>query len=221
VQEVSRSLVRKGILFVLIGPTGSGKSTFCERLVSEFPEGIQFSHSATSRPPRASETSGKTYIFMSREEFIARRERGEFFEWEEIHGNLYGTLQESLIRGIESGKDLLFQIDIRGALNFKRQFPENTVIVFLMPPSFDELNKRLQTRGTVDPLELQRRFSTARSEYQALLHLHGDVGMIDYLVVNRELESTYEQVRAIVLAERARYLRMDRSSVEQFCEVIP
>lgn len=217
----NRDLIRKGILFVLIGPTGSGKSTFCERLVGEFSDSLQFSNSATSRPPRANEVGGKTYNFMSREEFIARRERGEFFEWEEIHGNLYGTLQQSLIQGIESGKDLLFQIDIRGALNFKRQFPDNTVVVFLLPPSFDELQKRLRVRGTVEEDELKRRFETACSEYQALLRLHGDGEMIDYLIVNRELESTYEQVRSIVVAERARYLRINKESAEQFCEVTP
>ncbi len=219
--SVHKSLVRKGILFVLIGPTGSGKSTFCERLVAEFPEGLRYSTSATSRPPRSNEASGKSYHFMTREEFLSRRERGEFFEWEEIHGNLYGTLQASLIQGIESGKDLLFQIDVRGALNFKRQFPDNAVTIFLVPPSFQELRNRLEARGTVDPAELQRRFTTARSEYEALLTLHGAGTMIDYLIVNQELESTYEQVRAVVLAERSRYQRIDKESVMQFCEVTP
>ncbi len=219
VSEVQTSLIRKGILFILIGPTGSGKSTFCERLVAEFSEGLQYSTSATSRLPRANEAKEKSYHFMTREDFISRRERGEFFEWEEIHGNLYGTLQANLIQGIESGKDLLFQIDVRGALNFKRQFPENAVTVFLVPPSFQELRNRLEARGTVDPAELQRRFVTAKSEYDALLRLHGQGSMIDYLVVNRELESTYKQVRAIVIAERARYQRIDKDSVRQFCEV--
>jgi len=215
----NRKLVRKGILFILMGPTGSGKSTFCDRLVSEFPGALQYSVSATSRPPRATEASGSSYHFMSREEFILRRERGEFFEWEEIHGNLYGTLHDNLIKGIESGKDLVFQIDIRGALNFKRQFPDNAVTVFIVPPSFEELKERLEGRGTVDPQEQKRRFETARSEYQSLLRLHGDRSTIDYLVVNRDLDSTYDQVRSIVMAERARYLRIDKESVEQFCEV--
>ena len=215
----NRKLVRKGILFVLMGPTGSGKSTFCDRLVAEFPEALRYSVSATSRPPRPNEATGSSYHFMSREEFLARRERGEFFEWEEIHGNLYGTLQDSLIKGIDSGKDLVFQIDIRGALNFKRQFPDNAVTIFIVPPSFEELKKRLEARGTVDPHEQKRRFDTAHSEYQSLLRLHGDRSTIDYLVVNRDLESTYDQVRAIVMAERARYLRIDKDSVEQFCEV--
>jgi guanylate kinase len=156
---------------------------------------------------------------MTREEFIARREQGEFFEWEETHGNLYGTLNASLLHGIESGKDLLFQIDIRGALNFKRQFPENAVTIFTVPPSFAELKQRLAIRGTVESVELQRRFSTAQEEYKMLLQLHRDMGKIDYLVVNRDLDSTYDQVRAIVVAERARYHRMDKDSVEQFCEV--
>ena len=215
----ARNLTRKGILFVIMGPAGSGKSTFCERLIKEFPEALQYSTSVTSRPPRPTEVPGKSYHFISREEFVSRRERGEFFEWEETHGNLYGTPQASLIQGIESGKDLLFQIDIRGALNFKRQFPENAVTIFTVPPSFAELKQRLLARGTVDPKELQRRFSTAQDEYTTLLNLHGTIGQIDYLVVNRDLDSTYDQVRAIVIAERARYHRMDKDSVEQFCEV--
>jgi guanylate kinase len=215
----ARNITRKGILFVIMGPAGSGKSTFCDRLVKEFPEALQYSTSVTSRPPRPNEVPGKSYHFISREEFISRREKGEFFEWEETHGNLYGTPQSSLIKGIESGKDLLFQIDIRGALNFKRQFPENAVTIFTVPPSFAELKQRLLARGTVDPAELKRRFSTAQEEYRTLLKLHGAIGQIDYLVVNRDLDSTYEQVRAIVVAERAKYHRMDKDSVEQFCEV--
>jgi guanylate kinase len=214
-----RRLVRKGILFIIIGPAGSGKSTVCDRLVTEFPDSLQYSTSATSREPRPGEVPGKSYHFMTREEFFAKRERGEFFEWEETHGNLYGTLKENLIRGIDTGKDLLFQIDIRGALNFKRQFPENAVTVFMLPPSFADMNIRLKSRGTTDPSELMRRFATARSEYQALLDVHGVPGAIDYIVVNGDLDSTYSHVRAVVMAERLRYLRVEKDSVKQFCEV--
>lgn len=216
---MSRQLTRKGILFVLIGPAGSGKSTLCERLVAEFPQALRYSISATTRPPRANEVHGKSYHFMLREDFVARRNRGEFFEWEETHGNLYGTLQSSLLEGISSGKDLLFQIDIRGALNFKKQFPENAVTIFLLPPSFATLKDRLKGRGTGDQEELERRFLTARQEYDALLKLHGDISGIDYVVVNNERDVTYDQVRSIVLAERARYHRIDKESVQQFCEV--
>jgi guanylate kinase len=132
---------------------------------------------------------------------------------------LYGTLSESLLQGINSGKDLLFQIDIRGALNFKSAFPDNTVTVFILPPSFAALKERLTHRGTTDGAELARRFETAQEEYQSLLALSNDPNKVDYLVVNRNLDETYEQIKSVVIAERARYLRMDLSSVEQFCEI--
>jgi len=214
-----QTVVRKGILFIIVGPAGAGKSTVCDRLIAEFPDSLQYSTSATSRVPRHGEIPGKSYDFMSREEFVKRKERGEFFEWEEIHGNLYGTPKESLLRGIETGKDLLLQKDIRGALNFKQHFPDNAVTVFMLPPSFADLNIRLQTRGTTDPAELKRRLATARSEYQALLDVHGSQGMVDYVVVNGDLEATYQQVRAVVIAERSRYLRTEKDSIRRFCEV--
>jgi guanylate kinase len=115
--------------------------------------------------------------------------------------------------------DLVFQIDIRGALKFKRQFPENTVTLFIVPPSFDALRARLHKRGTSDTDELKRRFDTARQEYDQLMRLHAEPDKVDYLVVNRDLDATYDQVRSIVVAERARYHRMDINSVKQFCEV--
>ena len=166
---MERQIVRKGILFVLVGPTGCGKSTFCERLVREYSESIHYSTSATTRQPRPNEVPGTSYHFMTREEFLARRDSGEFFETEETHGNLYGTLRATLEDGINAGRDLLFQIDIRGALNFKKHFPNNTVTLFIIPPSFEALKERLKGRGTDDPAELQRRFTTAREEYEALL----------------------------------------------------
>ena len=213
------SLKREGILFVIVGPTGSGKSTLCKRLIDEFKEDMRYSVSVTSRPPRANEIQGVSYHFISREEFVARRERGEFFEWEETHGNLYGTLRSSLENGIKDGHDLLFQIDIRGALTMKRNFPGNTVAVFVLPPSFEVLKERLRGRGTVDPEELRRRFSTAKEEYDALRALSSDKGKIDYVVLNHELEETYATVRGIVMAERSRYARLDAASLEKFCKV--
>lgn len=212
-------LKRKGILFVVIGPSGSGKSTLCSRLVREFPNDLHYSISVTSRPPREGEVDGRSYHFVSREEFIARRDRGEFFEWEETHGNLYGTLRASLENGINSGHDLLFQIDIRGAMTMKRNFPDNTVALFVIPPSFQALRERLVTRGSVDSQELERRFKTAQQEYETLQGLHADKSAIDYLVLNHNLEDAYTEVRAIVMAERSRYGRMEKGSVAEFCQV--
>ena len=216
---MKRELVRKGILFVLIGPSGSGKSTLCARLVEEFGKDLHYSISVTSRTPRGGEVDGKSYHFVSREDFIARRERGEFFEWEETHGNLYGTLRASLENGINSGHDLLFQIDIRGALTMKKSFPDNTVSVFIMPPSFEVLKERILSRGSVDAAELERRFATARQEYETLQSLHAEKDKVDYLLLNHTLEETYTRLRGIVHAERSRYLRMDKGSVAQFCKV--
>jgi len=215
---MKHELKRKGILFVLIGPSGSGKSTFCSRLVKDFDD-LHYSTSVTSRPPRDGEVQGKSYHFVSREDFIARRERGEFFEWEETHGNLYGTLRATLQNGIDGGHDLLFQIDIRGALTMKSHFPDNTVSVFIIPPSFEALRDRLVARGPVDPAELERRFATARQEYESLLSLRGEHGKVDYLLLNQDLEETYDLMKGIVMAERSRYLRMDGDSVAKFCKV--
>jgi guanylate kinase len=186
--------------------------------VKEFDD-LHYSISVTSRPPRNGEVQGKSYHFVSREEFIARRERGEFFEWEETHGNLYGTLRATLQNGIDGGHDLLFQIDIRGALTMKSNFPDNTVSVFIIPPSFEALRERLVARGPVDPPELERRFATARQEYEALLSLRAQHDKVDYLLLNRDIEETYAQMKGIVLAERSRYLRMDGDSVAKFCKV--
>jgi guanylate kinase len=216
---MDRSLTRKGILFVLVGPTGSGKTTICSRLLREFGADLHYSVSVTSREPRPQEVQGQSYHFISRAEFEARRERGEFFESEEIHGNLYGTLKANLINGIEAGKDILFQIDVKGACNFKEAFPENTVTVFIMPPSFQALKDRLFARGTVDQEEVQRRFLTTQAEYTALLGLVGKPGPIDYLVVNHELDQAYEQIRSVVVAERTRFHRVDSASVERVCEL--
>jgi len=213
------SLKREGILFVIVGPTGSGKSTLCKRLIDEFKGDMRYSVSVTSRSPRPNEIQGVSYHFISRDEFVARRERGEFFEWEETHGNLYGTVRSSLENGIKDGHDLLFQIDIRGALTMKRNFPGNTVAIFVLPPSFEVLKERLRGRGTVDPEELRRRFSTAKEEYDALRSLSSDKGKIDYVVLNHELEETYATVRGIVVAERSRYARLNAASLDKFCKV--
>lgn len=210
---------RKGILFVVIGPSGSGKSTICSKLVSEFSPSLHYSVSVTSRSPRRNEVQGKSYHFVTREEFAAKRERGEFFEWEETHGNLYGTLRSSLENGISEGQDLLFQIDIRGALTMKASFPDNAVTIFLLPPSFDALRERIVGRGTMDSQEMERRFATARKEYEVLQSLRLEQGKIDYLLVNKDLEETYARVRSIVVAERTRYIRLHGPDVAAFCSV--
>lgn len=212
-------LVRQGIIFILIGPAGSGKTTFCARLIGEFAPSLRYAVSATSRKPRQGEVSGVNYIFLNRDEFEQRVRQGDFFEWEEIHGNLYGTLRHTLEEGINQGCDLLYQIDIRGALNFKRSFPKNTVVMFLVPPSFEVMRSRLVARGGADSAELERRFATARTEYETLQSLAESSGDVDYFIVNKDIEATYEQVRAVVISERVRFSRIDRNSIADCCKI--
>lgn len=213
------SLERQGILFLIIGPAGSGKSTVCDRLTGEFGSTVRYVVSVTTRAPRPGEVDGKSYHFVTREKFQELIDSEQLFEWEETHGNLYGRLRSSLIDGIDDGHDLLLQIDIRGAMTFKKHFARHTVSVFILPPSFAVLKERLLGRGPIDNDDLARRFGTARLEYDLLLQSYEAQALIDYVVVNKDIDATYEQIRSIVLAERMRYHRLDKRSVQRFCQI--
>lgn len=208
---------RSGLLFCLVGPAGGGKTTLWEQLLTEFGDSIKLSVSVTSRTPRPQEREGVHYYFVSREEFEHRITRGEFFEWEETHGNYYGTVGKILNAAIERGEDLLLEVDIRGAKRFKRSFPESTVIAFILPPSMAELRQRIENRSSVSPEELQRRLATASKEYETLLQDLGTADSVDYIIVNDGFEQSYSQLRAILLAERQRVARISKDSVEALC----
>lgn len=209
-------LRRQGVIFCLIGPAGGGKTTVAERLLAEFSPKLSCSVSVTSRAPRAGEVDGESYHFVPRERFQEMVQAGEFFEWEEVHGNLYGTLRSTVQDALASGRDLLLDVDIRGALNFKRAFSRNTVIVFVVPPSFAQLKERLERRPGTNPEDLARRIGTARGEYAMLFSLAGGTE-IDYFLVNEEIERTYASVRALLLAERMRLSRLDAAELRRIC----
>lgn len=198
---------RAGILFCIVGPAGSGKTTFAQKLLAEFKE-LSKSISVTSRKPREGEVHGVNYHFVTREDFQKKIAAGEFFEWEETHGNLYGTLKKNLDDAIRSGSDLLLDIDIRGALNFKSTYPENTAIIFLIPPSAEELKKRMQNRGSIGAEELQKRLETAKAEYSLYLADRAGARQISYIVLNDSLDLSYQTIRGILIAERARGSRV-------------
>ncbi len=179
----------KGTIFVLSAPSGAGKSTV-SRLVRRRLPHLAYSVSLTTRSPRPGETPGVDYHFVSREDFLERVKAGEMAEYAEIYGNLYGTSAQVLADTLERGEDLLLEIDVEGAAQLRRRFPQG-VFIFLEPPSLQELERRLRSRGTEREEVIQRRLARAREELaQARLY--------DYRVVNDDLEQAVEQVLAII-----------------------
>lgn len=212
-------LRRTGMLFCLVGPAGGGKTSHAEQLIRDNPGTITFSVSATSRSPRAGEKDGVHYHFLSRAEFEKRVAAGDFFESEEVHGNLYGTLRQAISDALNAGVDLLLDIDIRGALNFKRHYPSESVIVFLVPPNADVLRERLAARGSSSPEDLARRLETAKAEYSALLSSVTGGGAIDYFVVNDDREKAHQDIAAILKAERLRLGRFNTKDLQGVCSI--
>lgn len=177
--------VAKGEIYVISAPSGTGKTTIIKRIKELRPE-IRFSISAATRKPRGVEENGKDYYFISREEFQKKIDAGEFVEWEEVFGNLYGTLKSELVDTVSKGEDVILEIDVKGALNVKAQFPE-AILIFLMPPSFEELVARLTGRNTEGPEELKRRISRAELEFSFS-------DKFDHRVVNNELDKCVTEV---------------------------
>jgi guanylate kinase len=196
---------RRGQLFVVSAPSGTGKTTVAERLAVIVPD-LALSRSYTSREARAGETDGVDYNFVSRQRFEAMIEVDAFLEWADVFGNLYGTCREDADRHLGTGRDLVLVIDVQGARQVRTRCP-GTVGVFVMPPSFEVLERRLRGRSKDAEAAIQRRLQTARDEVAAFAEY-------DYVIVNDELEACVDRLRAIVLAERAR-LRSARPEAER------
>nr|WP_179216937.1 guanylate kinase [Humidesulfovibrio mexicanus] len=186
---------RKGLCLVLSAPSGAGKSTLVARLRAEFPA-FAYSISCTTRAPRQGEENGVHYHFLSRETFISRRDAGFFAEWAEVHGNFYGTPKGPVEDMLAKGQDVLFDIDVQGALQLKQVFTQ-ALYVFILPPSREVLEQRLRGRGTESEEVIAKRLTNALGELEA-------AGHFDYHVVNDDLEEAADELRAIYVAGRAR-----------------
>jgi guanylate kinase len=189
----------RGLLFIVSAPSGAGKTTLVERLVEQLPN-LRMSRSYTSRLARDGEADGVDYNFVSRERFEEMIAAGDFLEWADVVGNLYGTCANDTERLLEEGFDVVLVIDVQGARKV-RAAGLDTTTVFVMPPSFGELEHRLRSRSKDSEEAIQRRLEVARAEVAAFADY-------DFVVVNDELTAAVDRLRSIVVAERATLQRM-------------
>ncbi len=193
----------RGLLFIVSAPSGAGKTTVVER-VAEVTARLEVSRSYTSRAARQGETDGVDYNFVTRQTFEAMRAADEFLEWADVFGNLYGTSRADTERILAAGDDVVLVIDVQGARKVRRS-GIGTTTVFVMPPSYAVLEKRLRGRSKDSEEAIQRRLQVARDEVAAF-------NEYDFIVINDELQSTVDELKAIVLAERARLKRMSSAA---------
>ncbi len=183
---------RKAKLFVFSAPSGSGKTTIVRNVLKKFPELI-FSISATTRKKRDHEFDGKDYFFIDEKEFLRQIDEGKFVEWERFYGYYYGTLKKFVDSKLDEGSSLVFEVDVKGALSIKKHYPES-VLIFIMPPSIEELRNRLINRNTETSEDLQKRIERAELELS-----YKD--KFDHLVVNNDLDQAIEEVKNIIKLE--------------------
>ena len=185
----------RGLLIVVSGASGTGKGTVCKKILADLPE-ISYSISATTRKPRVGEVDGREYYFLTCDEFQTWISEEKFLEYAEVYGNFYGTPLNKIEERLNRGEDILLEIDVQGALNVKRKCPEG-IYIFLLPPSLDELKRRIEGRGTETPESLARRFNAAVAEIKIGLQY-------DYAVVNDSVDNAAAQIKAILVAERCK-----------------
>jgi guanylate kinase len=184
------------MLFVLSAPSGAGKTTIARNVLRRFPE-LRFSVSATAHVQRPRETDGKDYFFLTREQFEQRAADGGLVEWEEIYGNLYGTLKSEVDRVLEEDAHMLFDIDVKGALSIKRLYGADALTIFIRPPSIDVLRERLEKRGTDTAEVIDRRMQRSAWELE-------QAPLFDHTVLNDDLARSIPEVAGIVASHMNR-----------------
>ena len=185
---------KPGKLYVITGPSGTGKGCICREILKEVDN--EFSVSMTTRPAREGEVHGKDYYFVSEEEFLANVERGNFLEHARVFDNLYGTPKDMVMKQLVKGRNIILDIDVQGALQVKKAMPE-AIMIFLLPPSLDELRRRLEGRATDSQDVIEKRLGQALNEIKL-------IGEYDYYVVNDDIEKAVSEVKSIMTAEKCR-----------------
>lgn len=189
---------KKGALIVLSGPSGTGKGTLCSNLLKVVKD-LYLSISVTTRTPRAGEKDGIDYLFTSEKDFIKKIKNDEFIEWAKVYNNYYGTPRKYVDKLLNEGKDVILEIDIQGASQVKRKIPDG-IFIFVMPPSMEELKKRIINRGSETKESFNIRINSARKELKASQYY-------DYVVINDNLEVATSEVESIIIAERCKVSR--------------
>lgn len=203
IEEKAPSIMRpsRPLMLVVSAPSGTGKSTLCDRLVAEFPN-ISYSVSCTTRAPRGEERDGKHYYFLSKKEFKERIKNGEFLEHAKVHGNFYGTLEDTVLFAMEEGNHVMLDIDVQGVAQIRealvRLDPRHPIRcgftdIFIMPPSHEELERRLRGRGTDKDSVIRKRLDTALEEME-------QAPKYSRQIVNDDLDTAYTELKAVVLS---------------------
>lgn len=188
-------MTRKGILFIISGPSGVGKGTIKDAVLEKITD-IELSISATTRQPRSRETNGKDYIFVDKDQFHQLIDNDELLEWASVYDNMYGTPRKFVEENLIRGHDVMLEIDIQGALQIKEKKPDG-VFIFISPPSIEELSLRLAARATDTPESIKLRLAACKWEMEQVKHY-------DYVVLNHELQTAVDTVCAIITAERCK-----------------
>jgi guanylate kinase len=188
---------KRGLLLIISGPSGVGKGSICRILLQRNPQ-LVYSVSATTRAPRQGEIEGVNYFFVERQDFLHMIDEGEFLEWAEVYNNFYGTPRSAVGKLLAAGKDVILEIDTQGAIQIKRTCPEG-IFIFVLPPSFEELKKRIIGRGSENQKSLDCRLNAYAQEIDM-------IDKYDHTVINDNLHKTVEQIEEIIEQEKAKSL---------------